>query len=176
MKAGPKTSWNTKKWQYSLDIFGLRLWEIKIFRSNKRSVMNKHLWSLWGKNSTLDKIFRPTRLGWKPKNPNKVMTRNLYTSLRKEGLQGTVSHSAEFGPTAWTTLFFSVPCICQQLLLPRYLSFSTLWGLLTVFFRFSCPSVFWLSFPFLCASADSVSAPLEEQAISRGYPGTTNTP
>lgn len=96
------------------------------------------------------------------------MTRNLYTGFRKEGLQDTISHSAEFGPTTWTTLFFSVPCICQQLLLPKYLSFSALWVLLIVFFQLSWPSVFWLSFPFLCASADSVSAPIGYlQGLSR---------
>lgn len=102
------------------------------------------------------------------------MTRNLSAGPRKEGLQDTISHSAEFGPTICTTLFFfsdlhlletlpsqilvlvsplSAPhCVCH----PHDPQFS---GFLSLF------SVHLLA----------VSAPIDEQAISRGYPGTTST-
>lgn len=103
----------------------------------------------------------------KNKNPKASMTRSLYTDLRREDLQDKPSEC-----WVWAhNLNYSISFVsCQQLFLPKHLSFSASWELLTVFFHLSWPSVFWLDFPFLCTSADCFCSHIQEgclQGLSR---------
>lgn len=104
MKAGLRTSWNAEKY-YIPNIFGLRVWKIKNFRS--KYVMNRHLRSLQENNSHLDQIFRPTRRQrWKTKIP-KLQWPKVYILILEGRSSKTNPQSAGFGPTTWTTPFLS---------------------------------------------------------------------
>lgn len=81
------------------------------------------------------------------------MTRNLSAGPRKEGLQDTISHSAEFGPTTCTTLFFFSDLHLSETLPSQILVLVSPLSAPHYVCHLPWPSVFWLSFPVLCASA-----------------------
>lgn len=103
MKAGLRTSWNAKKY-YIPNIFGLRVWKIKNFRS--KYVMNRHLWSPQENNSHLDQIFKPKE-DRDEKQKSQLQWPEVYILILEGRTSKTNPQSAGFGPTTWTTPFLS---------------------------------------------------------------------